>query len=114
LVGARAAEEEDGLAGTEARGDADAGAACGVGRGGVRGRVRALRLPAHAARLRRRRRAHHARHCPRLALVQPQPAQVARRRRGRAPPASAGQRRRWGRGQEEVREEQVVGLLRGI
>ena len=61
----------------EAHGDADVGAACGVSRGGVPGGLRAWGLPAHAARLCRRRRAHDARHHPQLALLQPQPAQVA-------------------------------------
>lgn len=80
------------MAGAEARGDADAGSSGGGGRGRVPGGLRARGLPAHAARLRRRCRPHGARHRPQLALLQPQPAQVARRRRGRAPPAPAGQR----------------------
>ncbi|KAB8117393.1 hypothetical protein EE612_059347, partial [Oryza sativa] len=89
---------QDGLAGAEARGDADAAAAGGVGGGGVRGGLRHGGLPAHAARLRRRGRPHRARHRPELALLQPPPAQVARRRRGRPPPAPAGQRHPFHRG----------------
>lgn len=74
--------KQDGLAGAEERGDADAGAAGGVSGGGVPGRVRDGRLPAHAARVRRWGGPHGARHRPQLALLQPAPAQVARRRRG--------------------------------
>ena len=81
----------DGLAGAEERGDADAGAAGGVCRGGVPGRVRDGGLPAHAARLRRWGCAHGARHRPQLALLQPAPAQVARHRRGWSPPPPSGQ-----------------------
>ena len=63
--------EDHGLAGAEARGDADAGAAGGIRGGGVPGGLRARGLLVHAAHLRRRRRAHNARHRPQLALLQP-------------------------------------------